>query len=140
MVHQRRSAGLRSLLGNRGATVAAIIIVAGVGLAAVGWVRISPLTSADPSVAASSSTDVAGALPVPSGSGVSSAAASASAKPSPKHTAGPPGTGGGTSRLGCKPSPHLCGYPDATNTGYPPGTAFTTISGDYTVSKAGTVS
>ena len=42
-------------------------------------------------------------------------------------------------QLGCSSTPSACGYPDATNTGVPPGTTLTVVDGDLTVRKAGAV-
>lgn len=39
----------------------------------------------------------------------------------------------------CQPNPSSCGYPDATNTGVPAGTALTKITGDMTINTAGAV-
>jgi hypothetical protein len=40
---------------------------------------------------------------------------------------------------GCLPHPSACGYPDATNTGVPPGTALVQSTGVLKITKAGTV-
>src|SRR5262249_35467039 len=69
-----------------------------------------------------------------SASAPGSPAASASAKPSATRTTAPP-----ANRVGCAPKPSACGYPDATNTGVPAGTALTVVNGDLTVSTAGAV-
>jgi len=42
-------------------------------------------------------------------------------------------------QTGCMPRPSACGWPDATNTGVPAGTALTVHQGDRTVNVAGTV-
>jgi hypothetical protein len=60
--------------------------------------------------------------------------ASASARPSATRTTGPP-----SNRAGCASKPSACGYPDATNTGVPAGTALTVVNGDLTVSTPGAV-
>jgi len=39
----------------------------------------------------------------------------------------------------CMPNPSRCGYPDATNTGVPAGTALTAVNGDMTISTANAV-
>jgi len=39
----------------------------------------------------------------------------------------------------CSPIPHLCGYPDATNTGVPAGTALTRVTGDQVITTNGAV-
>jgi hypothetical protein len=46
-----------------------------------------------------------------------------------------------TSRAGltCMPRPSLCGFPDATNTGVPPGTPLTRVDGAVTLSTPGEV-
>jgi hypothetical protein len=41
--------------------------------------------------------------------------------------------------LNCLPSPHLCGFPDATNTGVPAGTTLTPYTGPTSITTAGTV-
>lgn len=51
-------------------------------------------------------------------------------------TTPPPTTG---PQLNCAPQPSACGYPDATNTGVPAGTALTVVTGDQTIRTAGTV-
>jgi hypothetical protein len=45
----------------------------------------------------------------------------------------------GPTQLGCSNTPSACGYPDATNTGVPPGTTLTVIDGGLTVRTAGAV-
>jgi hypothetical protein len=40
---------------------------------------------------------------------------------------------------GCLPHPSACGYPDATNTGVPPGTALVPSTGVFTIRKAGSI-
>ena len=49
------------------------------------------------------------------------------------------GSGAPTQTLNCAPNPHLCGFPDATNTGVPAGTSLTLYNGDYTITTPGTV-
>jgi hypothetical protein len=44
----------------------------------------------------------------------------------------------GSQQTNCISDPSKCGYPDATNTGVPPGTALTSESQNISVSKAGT--
>ena len=39
----------------------------------------------------------------------------------------------------CMPKPSACGYPDATNTGVPPGTSLDRVDGTVTIDKPGTV-
>jgi hypothetical protein len=58
--------------------------------------------------------------------------------PSPTPTPTPTPPPGGTQTLGCLPNPHLCGFPDGTNTGVPAGHTLTTINGDYNVTTPGT--
>lgn len=41
--------------------------------------------------------------------------------------------------VNCAATPSSCGFPDATNTGVPPGTALQTVDGGLTVTEAGTV-
>jgi hypothetical protein len=42
-------------------------------------------------------------------------------------------------KAGCASAPSACGYPDASNTGVPPGTSLTVQSGDLTVRASGAV-
>jgi hypothetical protein len=70
----------------------------------------------------------------PSGSASVSPNASGSAQPSPTRTAAP-----SANRAGCAAKPSACGFPDATNTGVPAGTALTVVNGDLTVSTPGAV-
>ena len=44
-----------------------------------------------------------------------------------------------TQARNCSASPHLCGYPDATNTGVPAGTALTRVTGDQVITTNGAV-
>lgn len=70
----------------------------------------------------------------PSPSPDPSPAASPSAAPS--DASGP----SASRTTGCLASPHLCGFPDATNTGYAPtGVTLTPYTGPLTITKAGTV-
>jgi len=43
-----------------------------------------------------------------------------------------------TQTTNCLPNPHLCGFPDATNTGVPSGTTLTAYTGPTTITTAGT--
>jgi hypothetical protein len=61
----------------------------------------------------------------------STAATSAQTGPTAKEESG-------GRQTGCIDTPSACGYPDATNTGVPAGTALTSQSQNITVSKAGT--
>ena len=67
----------------------------------------------------------------------------ASAGPSAKHPGGgPTGSGPRPSSSGPgqqPPTPTLAGWPDASNTGVPSGTALATVSGDLTIKTSGTV-
>jgi len=77
----------------------------------------------------------------PSASATASESASAShpkstAKPTARTTIGGPTI---PDRPNCGPSPSACGLPDASNTGVPPGTKLTVVSGDLEVNQAGTV-
>lgn len=79
------------------------------------------------------------------------ATSSPSASVSPSSTASPSPTSSvsvspsvsptptSTTVLACLPSPSLCGFPDATNTGTPVGTVLTKKTGAMTVTVAGTV-
>jgi cell wall-associated NlpC family hydrolase len=63
-----------------------------------------------------------------------------SSPPAAQGMPSPSGGGGGpvTRHTDCVASPHSCGFPDATNTGVPPGTQLTS-SGSITVSTDGAV-
>jgi hypothetical protein len=78
--------------------------------------------------AAPPSSPVSGPNPPPPSPALSR---SASARPSPT-TVTP-------NRPNCAAKPSGCGLPDATNTGVPAGTRLTVVTGDLTVTKAGTV-
>lgn len=75
--------------------------------------------------------DQAGPAPSPS-TGVS-VASSGAASPRPSEDASAP------QRRGCAPHPSACGFPDATNTGVPPGTKLSVHEGNWKVTEAGTV-
>jgi hypothetical protein len=73
-----------------------------------------------------------------------SASASATASPSPSPSVSPTSspspsptvTTTGPQR-GCLANPHVCGFPDATNTGVPAGTALTVVTGNVVLSTLG---
>ena len=50
------------------------------------------------------------------------------------------GSGAPTQTLNCIPNPHLCGFPDATNTGVPAGQTLATVNGDLIITTPGTYS
>jgi hypothetical protein len=136
-----------------------------VGFGIVGAVIISYAFAATTTVSyvLSNATVANGATVVTNGAAISGkmvqfAAPVAAPAPSPGPSPSPsptPSPGGGTQTLGCIPTPHLCGFPDATNTGMSnpnlprvngtdctkiSATAITVISGDCVIKTAGTYS
>jgi hypothetical protein len=81
----------------------------------------------------------------PSATASGSPSPSSSPKPTPSKSKAAPGQEPpvtGTTipdRTNCAPTPSACGLPDAGNTGVPAGTKLTTVNGDLTVTKAGSV-
>ncbi len=125
--HHRNSKGVRGvrlfglhsrmwLLG-----VAAVLIAG----ASISLVVVSVRDDGTSATAGGSNTDAPGA-------GASSQPASV-AQPTSTATVAAP------SPSDCSTRPSACGFPDATNTGVPRGTALTVINGDLTVSTAGAV-
>jgi hypothetical protein len=90
-----------------------------------------PAAQGDPSGASDAPTS-------PGATATASTSASASPTPSPSSRAAAAPAGPGTA-TGCASQPSACGYPDATNTGVPAGTALTVVNGDLTITAAGTV-
>ncbi len=104
----------------------------------------SPLPGATPTPGASplpGATPTPGATPSPSGSVTTPPVGSpTTAAPAPNY---PPAQGPTAQpqpgMTNCRTQPSRCGYPDATNTGVPSGTALTVVNGGLDVSVAGTV-
>jgi Right handed beta helix region len=92
----------------------------------------STSTSASPSASVSAS----GTPPAPGRRTPTATAPTASATSSVSTGTTPPPK---PATKGCLPHPSACGYPDATNTGVPPGTALVHSTGILTITKAGTV-
>lgn len=59
--------------------------------------------------------------------------------PAPSPTPPPPPPPGPVTGILCMLRPSACGYPDATNTGVPAGTALVVVNGSMTISTAGAV-
>jgi hypothetical protein len=104
------------------------------------WLRdcqnlFSPSPSARPTTAGPSSSPTAGPSASPTGQPTPSTSPSPSASPtaSPSPSPTPPAAG-------CMPQPSACGYPDETNTGVPPGTTLTRITGDWHITAPGVYS
>jgi hypothetical protein len=102
-----------------------------------------PTISSGPSAGAPILPSPGLTTPAPTGS-VSPGPTNPASTTNPANPGAPPTTkttnpGNGLPKSGCAAKPSTCGFPDATNTGVPAGTALTTIGNDYSISTAGAV-
>lgn len=94
----------------------------------------SPTRSASKPTASKAPVTASASAPAasPTASSASSAAPTPTAKSSATPSASSSSTSTSTGKLNCVSSPHLCGYPDASNSGVPSGTALTAVPGQST--------
>lgn len=111
---------VRAVRGVRVAAVAAGVVAAIAVVTFLVWPDQQVQPIAAPTAFPTATVDGAVATPTPQKSGT----------PTPSPSA---------KRKGCAATPSACGYPDATTTGVPAGTALTVVSGDLTITKKGAV-